>query len=80
MDTLQTLEGLIAGFKGQVTVFLREYDMAHTTFGTRALSDPNFVKELREGREPHFRTMKRVDKWMKDYRKKNPREAQSAAE
>ena len=40
--------------------FLREVDMPPTTFGRRAINDPRFVRDLRNGREPRGRTAERV--------------------
>ena len=67
MDILQT-------FEDKIEAFLREQNMARTTFGTKSLGDPNFVKDLRRGREPHFSTMQKVERWMNDYRARRARE------
>ncbi len=40
--------------------FLREVDMPPTTFGRRAINDPRFVRDLRNGREPRRRTGERI--------------------
>lgn len=39
---------------------LRRKRMTPTRFGREAVGDPNFVQDLRDGREPRSRTVKRV--------------------
>jgi 2,4-dienoyl-CoA reductase-like NADH-dependent reductase (Old Yellow Enzyme family) len=40
--------------------FLRRTRMATTRFGREAVGDPNFVSNLRDGREPRRATVRRV--------------------
>ncbi|WP_420606256.1 hypothetical protein [Novosphingopyxis sp.] len=40
--------------------FLREMNMPPTTFGRKAINDPRFVRDLRNGREPRAGTAGRV--------------------
>lgn len=47
----------------EIEKFMRRADVAPTRFGRDAVGDPRFVFDLRNGREPRARTVKRV----KDY-------------
>lgn len=49
-----------------VTDFLRQSGMADTTFGRQAMGDPNFVFDLREGRDYRVSTVQRVEKFIAD--------------
>ena len=44
----------------RVDAYLRRTKIPATRFGRDAVSDPNFVLELRDGREPRAKTVKRV--------------------
>lgn len=44
----------------EVEKFLRRSDVAPTRFGRDAVGDPRFVFDLRNGRDPRPRTIKRV--------------------
>ena len=44
----------------EVEKFLRQCDVAPTTFGRRAVGDPRFVFDLRNGRDPRPSTVARV--------------------
>lgn len=48
--------------------FLRDSGMQATTFGRRAVRDPRFVFDLRQGREPGHRVRCRVEHFMNIYR------------
>jgi len=50
--------------------FLKRTGMPATTFGWMAIGDPNFVRNLREGREPRFQTLLRVKKFMSSYQQR----------
>ena len=39
---------------------IRSHRMTSTRFGREAVGDPNFVRDLREGREPRSATVRRV--------------------
>ena len=43
---------------------LKETHMAPSRFGRRAVGDPRFVLDLREGRRPRARTLKRVEEYL----------------
>ena len=43
---------------------LRRTGMRPTRFGREAVGDPNFVFDLREGREPRARTLARVIRYI----------------
>lgn len=53
----------------QIERFLRETGMSATRFGRRAVRDPRFVVDLRNGREPSRRTTARVERFMNTHRK-----------
>jgi hypothetical protein len=44
----------------RIDAFLRRTKMSPTRFGREALGDPNFVLNLRDGREPRAPTVRRV--------------------
>ncbi len=48
----------------EIDRFLERTGTAPTAFGKAALSDPNFVWNLRSGREPRFSTAQRVRDFM----------------
>ena len=52
--------------------FLRENGMAATTFGRRAMGDPRFVFDLRQGREPGLRVRCRAEHFMNIVRSRGP--------
>lgn len=43
-----------------IEAFLSNSRMKPSTFGHEAVGDPNFVRNLRKGREPRFNTVQRV--------------------
>lgn len=48
----------------QIEIFLRETGMAPTRFGRDAVRDPRLVFDMRRGREPSMRMVKRVEHFM----------------
>ncbi len=48
----------------RVERFLSRTGMKPSTFGMVAVGDPNFVYQLREGREPRRKTVQKVIDWM----------------
>lgn len=52
-------------FLAEVEEFMVRWNYAPTIFGRLAASDPNFVPQLREGRQPRLDTADRVRDWMK---------------
>ena len=51
-------------FDARLSEFLRRTGVSPTTFGVRALGDPNFVREVRAGRSPTLRTADRALAYM----------------
>ncbi len=49
-----------AALLADVELFLERTGMPPSVFGSKAVSDPNFVRHLRTGREPRFGTGQRV--------------------
>jgi hypothetical protein len=52
---------------GEVERFLSSQDLGPSTFGRAALGDPNFVRELREGRRIWPATADKVRTYMRDH-------------
>jgi hypothetical protein len=50
-----------------IEVFLRRTGMAPTRFGRESVRDPRFVFDLRNGREPTGRTVRRIEHFMNAY-------------
>lgn len=49
-----------------ITAFLGRHQMAETTFGRRAMHNPNFLTDLKTGRSPTGKTMRKIKVWMKN--------------
>ena len=52
-------------FKNRVEQFLRDRGVSATSFGRDFAGDPNFVADLRSGREPREATKRKVIEAMK---------------
>lgn len=61
MDTLSQ-------FKSRVLAFIDETGLKPSRFGVQACGDPNFVADLRAGREPRESTRSKVEKFMDAYK------------
>ena len=48
----------------RIEIHLKETHMSPTRFGRRAVGDPRFVLDLREGRRPRARTLRRVEDYL----------------
>ena len=48
----------------RIDAFLRSTRTAPTRFGRDAVGDPNFVLNLRDGREPRASTVRRVTRYL----------------
>lgn len=48
----------------RIEKFLRDTGMAPTKFGREAVRDPRFVFDIRNGREPSERTIRRIEHFM----------------
>lgn len=57
-----------AALLAQIDAFLAEADMPPSVFGQRALKDPRFVPDLRNGRNPTRRTILRAERYMASWR------------
>jgi hypothetical protein len=73
MDELQR-------FRGEIDSYLSKTGLTPTAFGEKAASDPNFVFELRNGREPRRSTIAKVRTFMANRRKPLSRETPSPTE
>ncbi len=52
----------------EIEKFMRETDMPWTKFGRLSVSDPRFVEDLRNGREPGKNISLRVEHFMSKWR------------
>ena len=59
-------------FHGRLSAFLRRTGLRPTTFGMKALGDPNLIRQIRAGRSPSLRTADRVLDFMAAY-ERDPR-------
>lgn len=59
---------LIETFRAEVEGFLAETSQQPTKFGAEAVADPNFVFDLRKGREPKAGTIDRVRAYITERR------------
>lgn len=73
MDDLQQ-------FRDEVNSYLQVSGLTPTAFGDKAASDPNFVFELRNGREPRRSTIAKVRSYMADRQSPVSRETPSPTE
>jgi len=55
---------LIELFRTEIETFLTDQEMDPTAFGRRALNDPNFVFDIRDGRSPSAKTIDRARAFM----------------
>lgn len=53
-------------FAAKVEAFLSQTGTPPTRFGKEAVGDPSFVFDLRRGREPGYRTARRVLDYIED--------------
>ncbi len=51
----------------KIEAFLDRTGMSQTAFGTKALNDPPFVQQLRDGRDPKMSTAEKVQSFMDEY-------------
>lgn len=54
-------------FLSEIDIFLSRSGMSASAFGKAAVGDPNFVKDVREGRHPNLRLVGRVADFIRDY-------------
>jgi homoserine dehydrogenase len=57
---------ILEQFRSEVEAFLVDKEMQPTEFGRQTLGDPNFVFDIRDGREPRLATIGRVRNWMRE--------------
>ena len=57
-------------FNEKIEKFLKKHNMAAATFGMLANNSPNFVKDIRSGRECREETQRRVLDFMAKYESK----------
>lgn len=54
----------ILALLGEIAVFREKADMTESAFGRAAINDPNFVGDLRAGRQPSLKLIDRVREFM----------------
>lgn len=62
-------------FLSDVESFLASSGMPPARFGKDAIGDPNFVRNLRNGRSPSLNTSDRVRSFMLEYAERGEKEA-----
>lgn len=63
---------MLQDFIDEIDAFLARTGMTETRFGISALGDPNFIFDLRSGRDVRLTTVERVRQFMVDYRPEEP--------
>lgn len=53
-------------FLAEIDAFLAESGMSATAFGKAAVGDPNFVKDLRDGRSASLRLVEKVNAYISE--------------
>lgn len=56
----------------EIDSFLRKTGMTATAFSKAAMGDPNFVRDLRSGREPRARLVQRARDYMESHLSASP--------
>lgn len=51
-------------FLNRIDQFIAERGLTPTTFGVKAINDPDLVRELRDGRELRRKTRERIEQFM----------------
>ena len=69
----------LKNFQAEIERFIVDYDMPPTVFGQKSMGDPNFVFELREGRDVRFSTVEKVRGFMRKTRQKKAARQYDAA-
>jgi sulfate adenylyltransferase subunit 2 len=59
------MESSTAAFLSEIEAFLAREGARPSTFGRAAVGDPNFVRELRDGRAPSLRLVDRARAYMR---------------
>jgi predicted transcriptional regulator len=54
-------------FLAQVEAFLERTGMTPTAFGKAALNDPNFIRDLRQGRKPNLDLVEHIQEFMAQF-------------
>lgn len=62
----------------QIEVFLANTGMSATAFGQKALNDPPFVQQLRDGRDPKMSTAARCQEFIASWSQPDTAEADAA--
>jgi hypothetical protein len=58
------MESSTKAFLAEIEAFLARERVSSSTFGRAAVGDPNFVRELRDGRAPNLRMVDRARAYM----------------
>lgn len=71
------MESSATAFLAEIEAFLARERVSSSTFGRAAVGDPNFVRELRDGRAPSLRLVDRARAYMAGRRREPGEPAQS---
>lgn len=52
----------------EISAFIEAHGVSESRFGEMVLNDPNFVSDLRSGREPRWGTVVKVRKGMANFK------------
>jgi sulfate adenylyltransferase subunit 2 len=63
------MESSADAFLAEIEAFLARERVSSSTFGRAAVGDPNFVRDLREGRAPNLRMVDRARTYMASRRR-----------
>jgi hypothetical protein len=58
------MESAVNAFLAEIEAFLARERVSSSTFGRAAVGDPNFVRDLRDGRAPSLRLVDRARAYM----------------
>lgn len=56
----------LESFLHEIDAFLERSGMSATAFGKASVCDPNFVRDLRDGRMPGLRLVEKVDTFIRE--------------
>ena len=56
----------------RIEKYLKDRHISATRFGRRAVGDPRFVLDLRQGRKPRRRTLERLEAYLQSVESTNP--------
>jgi hypothetical protein len=61
---IRAMDSSVTAFLAEIEAFLARERVPSSTFGRAAVGDPNFVRQLRDGRAPSLRLVDRARTYM----------------